>query len=126
MNVGPNLILPVAVELQKANNPHEVTEVWHRFLVFLDDCRLIYSYSEESDIVLPSKAWPRNFPKGGFLRSLFAHDNMFFLDKRIAEEQRRGVMSPVKVDSTVEFDTNVASSVEGFVENMSGRNSEKV
>ena len=126
MNVDPNLILTVAVELQKANNPQEVTEVWHRFLAFLDDCRLIYSYPEESDIVLPSKTWPRNFPKGGFLRSLFAHDNMFFLDRRIAEEQRRRAMSPVKVDSTVEFDTNVASSVESFVENRSGRNSEKV
>lgn len=126
MNVDPNVILVVATDLQKAKDTQEVTEVWHRFLVFLDDCRLIYSYPEESDIIMPSRAWPRDFPKGGFLRSLFAHDNMFFLDKRIAEEQRRGAMSPVKVDSTIEFDTNVASSVEGFVENRSGRNSEKV
>jgi hypothetical protein len=71
---------------------------------------------------MPSRAWPRNFPKGGFLRPLFAHNNIFLLDRRIAEEQKRGVISPVKVDSTVEFDTNVASYVEGFVENKVGHN----
>jgi hypothetical protein len=126
MSVDPNVILAIATELQKAKDTQEVTEVWHRYLIFLEDYRLIYSYPGESDIVLPSKAWPRNFPKGGFLRPLFAHDNMFFLNRRIAEEQRCGVMSPVKMDSTVEFDTNVASYVEEFVENRSGRNSEKV
>src|SRR5205085_2572005 len=49
-----------------------------------------------------------------------------FLNQRIVEEQQLGVESPLKIDSMVEFDTNVASYVEGFVENRAGRNSERV
>lgn len=58
--------------------------------------------------MVPSKNWPRRFPKGGFLRPLLAHDNLYFMDRRIAAEQRRGVRSALKIDSMAEFDTNVA------------------
>lgn len=126
MSATWHILSDVATELQKAKDSQEVTEIWHRFLIFLHDCKLIYSHPEESDIVMPSKTWPRNFPGGGFLRPLFAHDNLFFLDQRIAGEQWLGSRSAVKVDSTVEFDTNVASYVEGFVENRPGHNRERV
>lgn len=87
MSADWHILSDVATELQKAKDSQEVTEIWHRFLIFLHDCRLIYSHPEESDIVMPSKTWPRNFPGGGFLRPLFAYDNLFFLDQRIAGEQ---------------------------------------
>lgn len=126
MSTDWHILSDIAAELQKAKSPLEATGIWHRFLFFLDDCRLIHSYPEVSDIVMPSKSWPRDFPKGGFLRPLFAYDNLFFLDRRIAAEQRLSLGSPVKVDSIVEFDTNVASYVEGFVDDRPGPNRERV
>lgn len=126
MNVDWNLLSFIGTEIQQARGYHEVTAIWHRYLAHLQKCRLIYSHQEESDIVLPSKHWPRNFPKGGFLRPLFAHDNLYFLSQRIAEEQWLGIVSPIKMDSTVEFDTNMASYVEGFVEGRQNSNTAKV
>jgi len=75
---------------------------------------------------MPSKSWPRDFPKGGFLRPLFAYDNLYFLDQRIAEDQIFKRESPLNIDITVEFDTNVASYVEAFVENKATPNREMV
>jgi hypothetical protein len=126
MSVDWGVLSDICADLQGARDTLEVTAIWHRSLPSLDGCKLIYSHPDESDTVLPSKGWPRDFPKGGFLRPLFAHDNLFFLDERIALEQYLGVESPLDIDSTVEFDTNVASYVEGFVENRAGHNSEKV
>lgn len=126
MSVDWGVLSYLSVELQKARDTLEVTAVWHRFLPLLDGCKLIYSHPNECDTVMPSKGWPRDFPKGGFLRPLLAHDNLFFLDGRIALEQYLGVESPLDIDSTVEFDTNVASYVEGFVEKRQDHNSERV
>lgn len=126
MSVDWGVLSDIGAELQRARDTLEVTAIWHGSLPYLDGCKLIYSHPDESDIVMPSKGWPRDFPKGGFLRPLFAHDNLFFLDGRIALEQYLGVKSPLDIDSTVEFDTNVASYVEGFVENRQGHNSEGV
>src|SRR5436305_7208415 len=95
MSINPDILPLVATELQKAKDPQEATEVWHRFLPFLDDCRLIYSHPEETDIGMPSKTWPRNFPKGGFLRPLFANDYMYFMNQRIAEERWLGLASRI-------------------------------
>lgn len=126
MSANWNILSALGTEIQRAGNFEEVSEIWHRFLIPLRDCKLIYSHPEESDTVMPSKAWPRDFRKGGFLRPLFAHDNLYFLDRRIAEEQWLGVQSPLNVDSTVEFDTNVASYVEMFVEGRENINAERV
>lgn len=126
MNVNWHIISHVGTEIQQARDVSEVVEIWHRFLVHLHDCRLIYSSRDEMDFVPSSKNWLRNFSKGGFLRPLFIHDNLFFLDQRIAEQQRLGRASPLKVDSTVEFDTNVASYVEGFVEGRQNSNTEMI
>ena len=126
MSVDWGVLSDIGTELQGTRDTLEVTAIWHRSLPYLDGCKLIYSHSEESDTIMPSKGWPRDFPKGGFLRPLFSHDNLFFLDERIALEQYLGVESPLDIDSTVEFDTNVASYVEGFVENRGGHNSESI
>src|SRR5205085_6734033 len=116
MSVDWQILSHLGTEIQQARDTHEVTEIWHQYLIHLRDCKLIYSHPEETDIVMRSKSWPRDFPKGGFLRPLFAHDNLYFLNQRIVEEQQLGVESLLKIDSMVEFDTNVASYVEGFVE----------
>ena len=126
MSVDWNILSDLGADIQKARDTQEVTEIWHRSIAYLHDCTLIYSQREATDTVLPSKSWPRNFPKGGFLRPLFAHDNLYFLNQRIATEQWLGLESNVQVDSTVEFDTNVASYVEGFVENRPGSNRERI
>lgn len=126
MNADWHILSHIATEIQQATDFQEVVGIWHLNLTLLHDCKLIYSQREEADVVLPSKDWRRDFGQGGFLRSLFAHDNLCFLDRRIAEEQRRGVESPLQIDSTVEFDTNVASYVEGFVEERGGANAERV
>jgi len=117
MDVNWQILSDLGTEIQRAKDTQEVTEIWHRFLIELRQCKLIYSHPFESDIVMPSKNWPRNFAKGGFLRALFAYDNLHFLDRRIAEDQILKRESPLKIDITVEFDTNVASYVEGFTEN---------
>ena len=126
MDAHWNILSYLSTDIQKASAVVEVTQIWFKYLIFLRDCKLIYSHQEESDIVLPSNNWPRNFPKGGFLRPLFAHDNVYFLNRRIAEEQRFDLVSPVRVDTTLEFDTNVASYIEGFVENIPNSNPEGV
>jgi hypothetical protein len=118
MDVYWQIVSDLGTQIQKAKDTQEVTEIWHRFLNHLrDDCKLIYSHLGESDVVMPSKKWPRNFAKGGFLRALFAYDNLYFLNRRIADDQILKRESPLKIDITVEFDTNVASYVEGFTEN---------
>src|SRR5947209_19097643 len=102
MSMDWHILSDLGTEIQNASDFQEVTEIWHRFPVPLRDCKLIYSRPEESDIVMPSKTWPRDFPKGGFLRPLFAHDNLYFLNRRIAEEQWLGLESDISVDLTVE------------------------
>jgi hypothetical protein len=120
MDVNWQILSNLGTEIQGAKDTQEVTEIWHRFLNHLrDDCKLIYSDPGESDVVMPSKKWPRNFAKGGFLRALFAYDNLYFLNRRIAEDQILKRESPLKIDITVEFDTNVASYVESFTDNSS-------
>lgn len=117
MNMYWQILSDLATSIQKARDTQEVTEIWHRSLIYLQDCKLIYSHPEECDTVMPSKNWPRNFPKGGFLRPLFTYDNLYFLDRRIVEDQIFRRESALNIDITVEFDTNVASYVEAFVEN---------
>jgi hypothetical protein len=126
MNADWHILSHIATEIQQAADFQEVVDVWHWYLHYLDDCKLIYTQPREADTVVPSRNWPRRFPKGGFLRPLLAHDNLYFMDRRIAAEQRRGVRSPLKIDSTVEFDTNVASYVEGFVEGRLNHNTEMI
>jgi hypothetical protein len=116
----------LGTDIQKARDTQEVTEIWHRFLIYLRNSKLIYSHPEECDTVMPSKSWPRNFPRGGFLRPLFAYDNLYFLDERIVEDQIFRRESSLNIDITVEFDTNVASYVEAFVENKATTNSDIV
>jgi hypothetical protein len=112
--------------IQNARNFLEVAAVWREFQEHLHDFRLIYSHPEESNIVMPSKTWPRAFPKGALLRPLFAHDNLYFMDERIAWENRFGLESGVRIDSTLEFDTNIARYLEGLMEGRKGVNIEKV
>jgi hypothetical protein len=126
MRVNWHILSDISSEIQQASDFQEIVGIWHRHLNYLQDCTLIYSQREEADTILPSKDWPRNFSKGGFLRPLFAYDNLYFLNHQIALEQWLGVESAFKIDSTVEFDTNVASYVEGFVENKAGPNREKI
>jgi hypothetical protein len=122
MNIYWQIFSDLGIDIQKAKDTQEVTEIWHQSLSYLHDCKLIYSHPEEYDTVMPSKGWPRNFPRGGFLRPLFAYDNLFFLDQRIVEDQIFKRESPLNIDITVEFDTNVASYVEAFVENKATHN----
>jgi hypothetical protein len=126
MDLASYMLPDICTEIQAARDFQAVTEIWHENLPFLYDCKLIYSHPDESDTIMPSKAWPRNFPKGGFLRPLFAHDNLHFLNRRIVEDQILNRESPLQIDITVEFDTNVASYVEGFVENRANSNKERV
>ncbi|MDQ3745132.1 MAG: hypothetical protein M3444_12185 [Acidobacteriota bacterium] len=117
MSVYWQILSDLGTDIQKASDAQEVTEIWHRSLIYLRDCKVIYSHREECDTVMPSKNWPRSFPRGGFLRSLFAYDNLYFLNQRIVEDQILRRESSLNIDITVEFDTNVASYVEAFVEN---------
>jgi hypothetical protein len=126
VSIDWQIVSVIGTEIQEAIDFQAVIEIWHQHLTDLHDCKLIYSQREEADTILPSKTWPRNFSKGGYLRSLFAYDNLFFLDRRIAVEQWLGLESNFNLDSSVEFDTNVASYVEGFVENRPGPNSDRV
>lgn len=126
MSIYWHILSNLGTEIQQARDAQEVTEIWLRSLAYLRDCKLIYSHPEECDTVMPSKSWPRDFPKGGYLRPLFAYDNLHFLDQRIAEDQIFRCESPLNIDITVEFDTNVASYVEGFVENKATTNREMV
>jgi hypothetical protein len=126
MNIHWQILPHIVAEIEQARDFQEVVGIWHRDLPYLHDCKLIYSQREEADFVALSKDWPRDFPEGGYLRPLFAHDNLCFLDRRIAEEQRLHVESPLNIDSTVEFDTNVASYVEAFVEGRQGARAERV
>jgi hypothetical protein len=126
MTINWHIFSHISTELQQASDFQEVVGIWHQYLPYLHDCKLIYSQREEADIVLPSKDWPRDFRKGGYLRPLFAHDNLCLLDRRIAEEQWLHVESRLNIDSTVEFDTNVASYVEMFVEGKENANTERV
>src|ERR1043166_6452625 len=109
MDVHWQILSDLGTQIERAKDTEEVAEIWHRFLIYLRQCKLIYSHAVEYDIVMPSKNWPRNFAKGGFLRALFAYDNLHFLDRRIADDQMLKRESPLKIDITVEFDTNVAS-----------------
>src|SRR5437763_2987133 len=122
MSIFWQILSDLGTDIEKARDTQEVTEIWHRSLIYLRDCKLIYSHPEACDTVMPSRNWPRNFPRGGFLRPLFAYDNLYFLDRRIIEDQIFRRESPLNIDITVEFDTNVASYVEGFVENKATTN----
>jgi hypothetical protein len=117
MDANWQILSDLGTEIERAKNTQEVTEIWHRSLIYSPQWKLIYSHPIESDTVMPSRNWPRKFAKGGFLRGLFAYDNLYFLDSRIAEDQILKCESPLRIDITVEFDTNVASYVEGFTEN---------
>ena len=126
MSVDWQIVSVIGAEIQEATDFQAVVGIWHQHLTDLHDCKLIYSQREEADTILPSKTWPRNFSRGGYLRPLFAYDNLFFLDRRIAVEQWLDLESNFNLDSSVEFDTNVASYVEGFIENRPGPNSDRV
>lgn len=126
MNLPSYRLPEIAAEIEVAKDFQEVNWIWYGHLLLLYDYKLIYSHPKESDTVMPSKSWPRNFPKGGYLRPLFAHDNLHFLNWRIVEEQLSNRESSLKIDITIEFDTNVASYVEGFVENRANPNKERI
>jgi hypothetical protein len=126
MNLASHALSAIVAEVEAASDFQEVNGIWYENLPFLYDCKLIYSHPEESDTVMPSKNWPRNFSKGGYLRPLFAHDNLHFLNRRIVEEQLLNRESPLEVDITIEFDTNVASYIEGFVEHRANPNKDMV
>jgi hypothetical protein len=125
MNLSSYMLPVITAQIEAARDFQEVNWIWYGHLLFLHDCKLIYSHPEESDTIMPSKNWPRNFPKGGYLRPLFAHDNLHFLNWRIVEDQLSNHESPLKIDITIEFDTNVASYVKGFVEDRTNPNKER-
>jgi hypothetical protein len=114
-----DFLLFALTAVQEANHVDEVIGFWARHRYYLSDWRLIYSHPSISSFSAPSKTWPRNFPRGGFLRPLFSHDNLYFLDDVIIDKLANGREANINIDVTLVFDTNVARYVEAFID---GRN----
>lgn len=105
--------------IQQADDVDEVIDFWGQYRHYLGGWRLVYSHPSISSFIAPSHNWPRNFPGGGFLRPLYAHDNLYFLDDGIIGKLMSGREAKISIDATLVLDTNVARYLEYFID---GRN----
>lgn len=101
-------------ELQLASTEAEAFLVWTRHRERLKESSLILSIPGRSPFGV---RLPKKLDGGGRLVSLFAHDDLFFLNEHIYSEMQAGRECTFPITYTVSFDTNAASYLRGLLEN---------
>lgn len=110
----PALDPMIILRLSGVRTPNEALEVWHDHREALEGYLFVLSRPGPVSVHWPAKV---DLPGGGYLRSVFAHDTLWFashgiLAEMFGDEQR----VDIPVDYTVGFDSNVAQYLCNLVE----------
>jgi len=95
---------PVIEAILTAPSRRELFRTWRRHQRHLQGYRLMLSMAGPSNLPVPGRL---DFPEGGFLRGLFPHDHMLYVDNRLARQSFLPWGTQIALDSSVTFDTHV-------------------
>ena len=85
----------------------DATQVWCERRNDLVGYTFVLSDPQEGgNLQLPARL---DFPDGGYLRSVFAHDNLFVVNHEVMDRTLTHGRADIPVDYTVSFDANVAT-----------------
>ena len=108
---------PTKLKLSHVQTLNQAIEVWLDHRVELDGYTFVLSTPNgKATLPIPSR---QNFEGGGYLRSVFAHDNLNFVNEHLIREIANQGTAQIPVDYFIGFDSNVASFLRAWHRNRS-------
>lgn len=103
----------VVLRLSNARTLSEVASIWVEENAELSGGMFVLSVPEPSEARWAARV---NFPAGGYLRSVFAHDKLLFASDEILERMAHDDTVTLALDYTIGFDSNAAQYLRTLVE----------
>lgn len=103
----------VILQLSGVRTFKEAAKVWADEAVPLSGATFVLSVPETCNVRWPAKV---DLPGGGYLRSIFAHDKLLFVNEEILDSMSREAAVTLPVDYSIGFDSNVAQYLSNLVE----------
>lgn len=104
-----HLVIPPHLKhaLSEVREISALQDLWHSNARLLQGYTFVLSRpTGAQSLWLPARA---DFESGGHLRSVFAHDHLYFINNAIASQMASKSTATIGVDYTVAFDSNAAS-----------------
>jgi hypothetical protein len=96
----------IPLRLAAARTLSDASLVWRDFYDELKDYTFVISEPGAGASRFPAKL---DLPDGAFLRSVFAHEHLYFLNHAIIDSHLAGESVDFAIDYTISFDSNTAS-----------------